>query len=184
MKRAFVTLCGASLFFLVGCDNGKPGGPGATDKTKQTNSTTTTTTNSTNNTGTTGAGTDHGTTTSTTTSKSSPNGSMFGNADNTFTLDMPNLTTHLKQGEAKNVTISLKRGKNFSEDVALSFVDVPKGVTIDPASPTVKHSDTEVKLTVKAADDAAVGDFTIKVKGHPTTGADAENTMKVTVDKK
>jgi len=108
----------------------------------------------------------------------------MGPSDNTFTLDMPNLSTHVKQGEAKNISVSIKRGKNFAQDVAMSFGDMPKGVTVEPASPTIKASDTEVKLTVKAADDAAVGDFTIKVKGHPTTGADSENDLKVTVGKK
>ena len=37
---------------------------------------------------------------------------------------------------------------------------------------------------VTAADEAALGDFTIKVTGHPTKGADASNEFKITVDKK
>jgi hypothetical protein len=57
-------------------------------------------------------------------------------------------------------------------------------VTLDPASPVIKHGDTEAKITLKAADDAAVGDFTLKVTGHPTKGADAANEFKLTVDKK
>ena len=57
-------------------------------------------------------------------------------------------------------------------------------MTIDSANPVIKHGDTEAKLTFKAADDAALGDFTVKVTGHPTKGADASNEIKITVAKK
>jgi hypothetical protein len=33
-------------------------------------------------------------------------------------------------------------------------------------------------------DDASLGDFTIKVTGHPTKGADATNEFKITVAEK
>lgn len=107
-----------------------------------------------------------------------------GQADETFTLDVPNVATTIKQGEAKQVGIDIRRGTNFGEDVALSFEGVPKGVTIDPAGPAIKKADTGAKFTVKAADDAALGDFTIKVKGTPTKGASATNEFKITVEKK
>jgi hypothetical protein len=35
-----------------------------------------------------------------------------------------------------------------------------------------------------AADDASLGDFAVKVTGHPTHGADASNELKITVAKK
>jgi hypothetical protein len=57
-------------------------------------------------------------------------------------------------------------------------------VTVDPASPVIMHSDKEAKITVKVADDAALGDFTVKVAGHPTSGADATSEFKITVAKK
>lgn len=109
---------------------------------------------------------------------------IVGQADNTFSLDVPKMSTTLKQGETKDLAIDVARGKNFSEDVELKFSGVPKGVTVDPASPVIRHSDKEAKITVKVADDAAVGDFTVKVTGHPTTGADAMNEFKITVTKK
>ena len=112
------------------------------------------------------------------------NKSRFGQTEDTFSLTVPTFSTKLKQGEAKVVDIGIKRGKNFDEDVALNFDNVPQGVTIDPASPTTKHGDNETKITVKAADDAAVGDFTVKVTGHPTKGSDAANDLKLTVKKK
>jgi hypothetical protein len=109
---------------------------------------------------------------------------LYGQADDTFNLSVPFLSTTLKQGETKAVSMGIKRGKNFDQDVALKFDDLPKGVTLDPASPVIKHGDTEAKLTLKAADDASLGDFTVKVTGHPTKGPDASTEFKITVDKK
>ena len=104
-------------------------------------------------------------------------------AEDTFSLDPPNSTT-LKQGETKAVKITIKRGKNFAEDVALKFEGMPEGVTADPASPTIKKGDEEVNVTLKATDAAAVGTFTPKLIGHPGKGKDSTNEMKITVNKK
>jgi hypothetical protein len=109
---------------------------------------------------------------------------VVGRAEDTFTLDPPNLATKVKQGESKAVSIGIKRGKNFDQDVTLKFSDLPKGVTLDPASPVIRHGDTEAKCMLKAADDAALGDFAVKVTGHPTKGGDASNEFRITVDKK
>jgi hypothetical protein len=116
--------------------------------------------------------------------RTSSNKSGIGQAEDTFSLSLPTLSTRLKQGETKVVAISIKRGKNFDQDVTLKFAGVPQGVTLDPASPVIKHGDTETKLTAKAADDAAVGDFTVTVTGHPAKGADASNDLKLTVEKR
>lgn len=113
---------------------------------------------------------------------------LYGEADNTFDLGVPsNLpfkSTALKQGETTTLAISIKRGKSFDQDVALKFEGLPTGVTVEPASPVIKHGDKEAKLTLKAVDDAALGDFNIKVKGTPTKGPDASNEFKITVNKK
>ena len=111
-------------------------------------------------------------------------GSVLTQKDNTFSLDMPNLETNIKQGESKVVEIGISRGTNFDQDVALSFTDVPKGVTLDPSSPSIKKSDKTAKVTVKAADDAAIGHHTIKATGKPGSGAEASNTFKIEVQKK
>lgn len=102
----------------------------------------------------------------------------------TFTLSVPFLSPSLKQGEAKAVAISIKRDKAFDKDVTLAFADLPAGVTVDPATPAIKNGDTETKITLKAADDAALGTFTVKMTGHPTAGADATQEFKFTVAKK
>ena len=97
---------------------------------------------------------------------------------------MPFWTTGLKQGEAKAVTIGLTRDKRFDQDVTLSFAGLPKGVTVEPAGAVVKHGDADAKFSLKAADDAALGDFAVVVTGHPTKGADATHEFKFTVAKK
>ena len=108
---------------------------------------------------------------------------VYGEADDTFNLSVPLLSTAVKQGEAKAVSISIKRGKNFDEDVTLNFTGLPKGVTLDPTHPRIKHGDTEAKLMLKTTNAASLGDFTIKVMGHPTKGVDASTEFKITVDK-
>jgi hypothetical protein len=102
----------------------------------------------------------------------------------TFTLSMPFLSPSLKQGDERAVSIGIKRDKNFDQDVALSFADMPTGVSVEPTGPTIKNGDGEAKFTLKAADDAALGTFTVKVTGHPKTGADATREFKFTVAKK
>ena len=101
-----------------------------------------------------------------------------------FTLSVPLKATTLMQGDTQAVLIGIKRDKNFAQDVTLRFADLPKGVTLDPASPVIKHGDTETKLMFKGADDAVLGDFTVKVTGHPTKGSDAASEFKLTVAKK
>ena len=100
-----------------------------------------------------------------------------------FTLSVPHRSTTLKQGDTQAVSIGIKRGKDFDQDVTLKFTDLPRGVTLDPARPDIKHGDTEAKLQFKGADDAALGDFTVKVTGHPPKGSDATNEFKLTVAK-
>lgn len=111
-------------------------------------------------------------------------GTSIGQPDNSFKLDTPNLATKLKQSESQVVTISIKRGKNFDQDVTLKFDNLPQGVSVDPASPTVKHGENETKVNFKAANDAAVGTFTVKVMGHPKEGPDATSELKLDVSKK
>jgi hypothetical protein len=108
----------------------------------------------------------------------------FGQADNTFSLEVPLLSTTIKQGESKVVKISIKRGKNFDEDVTLKFADLPKGVSVEPLSPMIKHADKEADVTIKVADDATPEKHTLHVMGHPTKGPEAENKFDITVDKK
>ena len=81
-------------------------------------------------------------------------------------------------------SISIKRNKNFDADVSVKFGEMPKGVTIEPATATIKHGEEEAKFTVKAADDAALGDFSVEVTGTPTSGTAATNKINISVAKK
>jgi hypothetical protein len=108
----------------------------------------------------------------------------YGEAEKTFNLSVPRLSTTLHQGETKEVAIGIERGKNFEGDVTFEFAEGPEGVTIASSSPIIKHGDTAAKVTLKAAADASLGDFTVKVTGHPTEGPNSSSEFKITVAKK
>ncbi len=110
---------------------------------------------------------------------------QIGPEENTFRISAgPIFGEGIKQGEQKVDSISISRGKNFDQDVTLKFENVPSGVSVSPASPVIKKSENKVEITLKATDEAALGTHTIKVLGHPSTGADATADLKVTVHKK
>lgn len=157
MKKQVAVLLGSLLAVAVGCGEGTPGGPGV----KQTRTTTGTP--------------------STTTTTVTANKPVIGEAEKTFSLNVPLLATSVRQGESKAVTISLSRGKNFDEDVSLEMSGMPQGITVEPGSVLIKHGAKDSSVTVHAANDAALGEFTIKVIGHPTQGADATGELKLTV---
>lgn len=105
----------------------------------------------------------------------------YGQKDNTFNLTAP--STSLAQGETKTIAIAISRGTNFQEDVTLKFADIPQGVSVDPANPVIMHGVTETKVTLKAAADASLGTFTVRMTGHPTKGTDGSTDLKITVAK-
>lgn len=108
---------------------------------------------------------------------------MIGQTDNTFTLDVPMLATKIKQGDTDTITIGIKRGTNFAQDVSLDFANVPEGVTIDPANAGIPRTEEDVELTVRAAENAVLGDFIVKVTGNPDSGADAMADVSLTITK-
>jgi hypothetical protein len=104
--------------------------------------------------------------------------------ENSFSLSPPMTGASLKQGEKTEVKIGIDRGKNFDQDVTLSFKDVPKGVTLSPGHPAIKHGDKDTMVSVEAAKDAAVGDFTVNIVGKPSKeGPEATQPFKLTVKK-
>ena len=108
----------------------------------------------------------------------------YGQADDTFNLSVPVMSSAVQQGEKLEVSVGIKRANNFDEDVALIFADIPKGVTIAPTNPVIKHGDTDVKLTFQAADESALGEFKVKVTGHPAKGGDAKVELKLSISAK
>lgn len=106
---------------------------------------------------------------------------MIGLTDDTFSLDTPTLSTKLAQGETSIVTIGIKRGANLDQNVTLSFNELPTGVAVNPSSPVIMRGETGADITVTAAADAALGDFSIEVMGIPKTGPTAITELKITV---
>jgi len=104
---------------------------------------------------------------------------LYGQRDDTFNLNLA--AQSVKQGESKDVTVGIKRGTNFDQEVGVKFVDLPAGVTMSPASPALKHGDSDLKVTLKATDEAAPGEYTVKLMGHPTKGGDSTTEFKLTI---
>ena len=115
------------------------------------------------------------------TTATTANRPTYGEAEGTFDINAPALATRVKQGESATATISLSRGKNFNENVVLKVTELPHGVSIDPIIPMIRNSDKETTLTFRAAPNAALGEFTVKVLGHPDKGVDATSTLKLTI---
>src|SRR5262245_11473404 len=110
------------------------------------------------------------------------NNTVVGSPDETFKLTANDLS--LKQGESKAHKIGITRGKDFKDDVALSFSGAPMGVTLDPSAPTIKAGDPDATVNVKADDKAGLGDHTITVTGKPKTGKDTSVSFKLSVTAK
>jgi hypothetical protein len=100
-----------------------------------------------------------------------------------WTLTAPGDAT-LKQGDKTDITIKLDRGKKSEDDVAISFSDLPKGVTVSPESGTIAKGKTEMKFTLTAAKDAPVAEG--KEAKVTAKGGDIEKDarLKITVKKK
>jgi hypothetical protein len=105
-------------------------------------------------------------------------------AKDSFTLSLPRLATPLAQGGTQTVTVGITRDKTFDQVVELTFSEPPTGVTIEPRVMVLNPGDQEAQVTLTAAEDAALGSFTIKVTGHPAQGADIANAFDITVAKR
>jgi hypothetical protein len=176
MRKLFLSsLSAVGAFVLAGCTEGTPGGPGATRPEVRTSSH--------RQAEPVAPSTANEPVRRPTDTTPAPSDTVH-RGDETFTLGVPTFSTTLKQGEAKEISIAAHRGKNFAEDVSLRFMDLPKGLTIEPENPMIRASEKDAKVMIKAAPDAPLGDFMIKVIGHPTRGADAMNELRVTIRKK
>ena|SRR5438552_3660260 len=106
-----------------------------------------------------------------------------GKAD-TFTVNPPSGTTDIKQGQSKEITISVNRGRDFKQNVKLTINTDAKGVMIKPETAELKASDTatSLKFTLEASKDAATGEHTVTVKATPeTAGESTQSSFKINV---
>jgi hypothetical protein len=90
--------------------------------------------------------------------------------DKGFRIAVPTFNTDVKQGGIQSVTVSLRRDSLFKQDVTL-LIKASKGISVEPASVTVKASEKpDVLLQIAAPKDAALGEYRIVVTGTPETG--------------
>ena len=161
MKTLVIGVCAFVMFAAVGCNEGTPEGSKAT------------------------ASTDKLAPPVTTVKKPVVEKPIAGEADKTFSLSVPFESVALMQGEEKSVLIGINRGENFREEVAIEVSDLPTGVTLVTTDPSIAHGSMDATLKFKAASDAALGDFTVKLTGHTaSSGADFTKEFKMTVAEK
>jgi uncharacterized membrane protein len=101
----------------------------------------------------------------------------------TFDIKVPTGTTRIKQGEQKEVDITVERGAELKQDVTVECTKDATGLTVTPAKHTIKASDadTKVRLTIAAAKDAAIGKDKVTVKASSESGAPTSKDFEVEV---
>ncbi|MGA2265531.1 MAG: hypothetical protein ABSH10_03770 [Phycisphaerae bacterium] len=98
-----------------------------------------------------------------------------------FKIAVPTFGEELKQGETKDVTISLHRGEYFKQDVKL-HIKASEGISVSPTEVLVKASETpRVPLRITAGKNANLGEYKIYVKGTPETGEETSTEFNVKV---
>jgi hypothetical protein len=87
-----------------------------------------------------------------------------------FKILVPTGDTDVKQGEVRNITLSLQRGENFKRGVTLE-IKASEGISVFPTEIFIKGSDTpDVQLRIASTRDTALGAYLVSVKGTPKTG--------------
>ena len=109
---------------------------------------------------------------------------VFGQTEDTFNLSVPFMSTTLQQGETIDAEIGIERAKNFGDDVDLAFTDLPKGVTVSPEKAKISRSDMKATVKLMATDEAVIGEYKVKVTGHPAKGGDAVVEFPISVTAK
>jgi uncharacterized membrane protein len=98
-----------------------------------------------------------------------------------FKISIPTFDTKIKQGETRDVTISLKRGEFFKRDVRLE-IRPSEGISVTPTSALVRGSDNpDVQLQIAVAKDANLGEYRVHIRGTPETGEATSTEFKVKV---
>ncbi len=89
--------------------------------------------------------------------------------------------TEIKQGQTQSVTVSLERGDYFKQDVKLQ-IEAFTGISVEPTSVIIKASDKpDVQLRIAAPQNAALGEYGIRVLGTPETGEPTSTVFTVRV---
>ncbi len=99
--------------------------------------------------------------------------------ESTFKLELPTTATNIAKGQDEAVKIGVERGEDMKGEVELTF-EAPEGLTIAPATAKIAADADDAEVTVKAADNAGVGEKDITVKGK-AGGKETSGTFKVEV---
>jgi uncharacterized membrane protein len=98
-----------------------------------------------------------------------------------FKITVPTLSMEIKQGQTQSVAISLERGDYFKQDVKLE-IEAAKGISVDPTSVIIKASDKpDMQLRIAVAQNAAIGEYHVSVRGIPKTGESTSTQLNVKV---
>ena len=101
--------------------------------------------------------------------------------DEGFKISVPYATTTMKQGDVQTVIVTLQRDNYFKQNVQL-LIDTTKGISLDPTSVLIKSSDRpDVLIRITVAQDAALGEYGIRVMGTPETGEPASTVFTIKV---
>jgi uncharacterized membrane protein len=102
-------------------------------------------------------------------------------ADEGFRLDTPFFTPSIKQGDRETVTVSIDRDKYFKQDVRLQAETAP-GLRVDPTEVLVRADESaDVQFQITADDNAALGQYIVRVKGTPQSGQSTSTEVKIKV---
>ena len=83
---------------------------------------------------------------------------LVGRQDNTFALTTSGVS--VKPGSTPTAgAIGIKRGTGFDQDVGVEFAEVPKGITIEPASANLMKTASEAKFNFAAGENTTPGDY-------------------------
>lgn len=104
-----------------------------------------------------------------------------GAGSDTFRLAVPRMATGITQGETQTVRVTVERGDGFKQRVKLEMT-APDGIQLEPGDVTVEPGDKgDVQVKITAAEDAAIGEHKIMVKGTPDRGESTTAEFRVTV---
>jgi uncharacterized membrane protein len=111
---------------------------------------------------------------------SSPRGGSVRTGEG-FKIVAPTFATEIKQGQTQSIPLSVERGKYFKQDVKLQ-IETSAGITVDPTSVIIKASDNPaLQLRIAAAQNAALGEYRVSVRGTPKTGEMTSTVFSVKV---
>jgi hypothetical protein len=110
------------------------------------------------------------------------NGTAGIDSKNTFTIKVPATDVNIDQGEGEDVTLTVDRGDQFKQKVALAF-EAPPGVTVTPKSADVMPDQKDIKVRISADAAAALGKGPITVTATPEAGKAVSQKFQIDVKK-